>query len=130
MTDRERLERAREAATGAYAPYSAFAVGALVVGGSGREYLGTNVENAAFPASICAEANAISTAVAAGERRIEAVYVVCLRRRRCMPCGNCRQIMREFGVDRVVVEGPDGPETIPFAELLPRSFGPEDLSDP
>ena len=129
MTDEdlERIRLAREAAKNAYAPYSGFTVGAVAVGASGTLYPAANVENAAFPSSVCAEANAVTTAVAAGERRVVAVYVSCLGAPACTPCGNCRQIMREFGVTRVVLDGPDGPEALDLEELLPRSFGPEAL---
>ncbi len=129
--DRRRMDDARDAATRAYAPYSGFRVGALAVAADGAEYLGANVENAAFPSSICAEANAITTAVANGARRIEAVYVTCLDDPGCTPCGNCRQIMREFGVERVILDGPGGEvQVLGLDELLPRSFGPNSLGSP
>jgi len=120
------LDAARAAAEQAYAPYSHFRVGAAVVGESGRLYTGANVENAAFPSSVCAEANAMTTAVAAGERHLRAVYVVCLDGEGSFPCGNCRQIMEEFGVETVVVAGAD-PAEYRLEELLPHAFGPESL---
>ncbi len=126
--DRRRMDEARKAAERAYAPYSGFRVGALVVASDGSEHIGANVENAAFPSSICAEANAITTAVASGARAVEAVYVTCIDDPGCTPCGNCRQIMREFGVERVILEHPGGRlETYRLGDLLPLSFGPDAL---
>ena len=122
------LDQARRIADHAYAPYSRFRVGAVAVAGNGDEYVGVNVENAAFGATICAEANAITTAAAAGIRRLHTVAVGCLDADECYPCGNCRQLMREFGVERVIVQGEGGRLRIhTLEELLPESFGPEDL---
>ena len=79
-------------------------MGAVVVADDGRVFTGCNVENAAYGAAICAEGNAISSAAAAGVRKIEAVIVACLDTGECYPCGNCRQLMREFQVGRIVVQ--------------------------
>ncbi len=121
--DRELLRQARRAARNAYAPYSNFRVGAVVVTADGDVVSGANVENAAYGSSICAEANAVVTAVGNGARKIDTVAVVCLDGKDCNPCGNCLQLMREFGVKRVVTD--EG--VYPFEELLPKSFGPESL---
>ncbi|MBT8215155.1 MAG: cytidine deaminase, partial [Acidimicrobiia bacterium] len=87
-----------------------------------------NVENAAYPSTLCAEAVAIGSAVAAGARVIDTVAVACLDDDSCMPCGNCRQMMVEFGVKRVVAgAGPGAVRSIPFEEVLPDSFGPDHL---
>lgn len=124
------LERARAAAAGAYAPYSGFRVGAVVVADDGREFTGVNVENAAFPSTLCAESSTIAAAAAAGVRKVDTVAVACLDGDSCVPCGNCRQVMREFGVEWVVVADADGvPEVLPLEAYLPRSFGPEALPD-
>lgn len=121
-------EQAREAATRAYAPYSRFRVGAVVVADDGRVFTGCNVENAAYGSAICAEGNAISSAAGAGVRKIDTVAVACLDAGECYPCGNCRQLMREFSVETVVVQGEDGsPRVHHFTEILPHSFGPESL---
>lgn len=121
--------RAREAAEHAYAPYSGFRVGAVVVAADGSEFAGCNVENSAYGSGICAEGNAISTAAANGVRKLVTVVVACLDGGECYPCGNCRQLMREFGVEWVVVQdGRGGLRSHPFAELLPHSFGPDSLS--
>lgn len=129
MTDYEDLMGvARTAAEQAYAPYSRFRVGVVVVADDGRTFTGCNVENAAYGSAICAEANAISTAAAAGVRSIATVVVACPDGTECYPCGNCRQLMREFDTQTVVVQGPrGGVRTHAFADLFPHSFGPEDL---
>ena len=126
----ELYAEARQAAASAYAPYSKFHVGAVVVADDGRVFTGCNVENAAYGSAICAEGNAISTAAAAGVRKIDAVVIACLNAGECYPCGNCRQLMREFGVDTVVVQdGVGSLRTHRFAEILPHSFGPDSLGN-
>ncbi len=126
----ELYAKARQAAASAYAPYSKFHVGAVVVADDGRVFTGCNVENAAYGSAICAEGNAISTAAAAGVRKIDAVVIACLNAGECYPCGNCRQLMREFGVDTVVVQdGVGSLRTHRFAEILPHSFGPDSLEN-
>ena len=128
MTDEELLARATEAADGSYSPYSHFRVGAAITTGDGALFTAANVENAAFGASICAEANAISTAIASGSTSVATVAVVCLDGEPCTPCGNCRQIMREFGVERIILRTPEGePHPVSLEDLLPMSFGPEAL---
>lgn len=129
MTEEQRLiAEARTTAEQAYSPYSNYRVGAVAVTSDGTEYRGCNVENAAFGASICAEANAITNAAAQGVRAIDTVAVTCLDGEACAPCGNCRQIMREFRVRRVILTDKAGdPVEYALEELLPRSFGPEDL---
>lgn len=123
MTDHELLATARAAAEHAYAPYSDLRVGAAVVGRSGTVYTGANVENAAFPSTLCAEAVAIGHAVASGERALETVAVSSPDLPSIFPCGQCRQRMSEFGVERVVVEGADGaPTSHTLEELLPGGF--------
>lgn len=124
----ELVAEARLAAEAAYAPYSDFPVGAIVVAEDGRHFVGVNVENAAYGSTICAEAAAIAAAAAAGVRRIDTVAVGCLAVAECYPCGNCRQLMREFGVARVVVQdAKQGAREHSLDELLPHSFGPESL---
>lgn len=129
MTEPQRLiADARETAVQSYAPYSRYRVGAIVVATDGTEYRGCNVENAAYGASICAEANAITNAASHGVREIDTVAVACLDGDACSPCGNCRQIMREFTVRRVILTDATGePVEYGLDDLLPRSFGPEDL---
>ena len=102
---RERLlKRARAAMKSAYAPYSKFPVGAAILLHDGRIFSGCNVENASYGLTICAERNAIFSAVAASTRKpaITAVAVVNQRGIPCSPCGACRQVIAEFGPDAVV----------------------------
>ena len=120
-TDAELLELATEAAERAYTPYSDFRVGAAIVTGDGDVVTGSNIENAAYGATVCAETNAITTAAAAGVRKVDVVAVTCLDGDPCTPCGNCRQVMREFGVDRVIMRGASGEvRTMTLDQLLPR----------
>lgn len=129
MNDAELMETAREAATGSYSPYSDFRVGAVAVSPSGETYAAANIENAAYPAGLCAETLAVGMAAVAGERHLTTVAVACLDADEpCYPCGKCRQIMREFGVERILVQdGAGGIIEHSFDELLPHSFGPEML---
>lgn len=129
--DDELIELAKAAAATAYAPYSKFRVGAVVVAEDGSLFAGANVENAAYPSTLCAEAVAIGSAVSAGVRKIDVVAVACLDGdQNCFPCGQCRQRMREFGTERVLVTDKAGrTHRHDLSELLPNSFGPEDLPD-
>jgi cytidine deaminase len=112
-----------------YAPYSKYPVGSAVLAASGKIYQGVNIENAAYPSSICAERSAIFNAVSNGERKLLGIAVV--TRNAGSPCGACRQVMREFGGKDlpvlIVNEQRDLVEETSLLELLPRSFGPEDL---
>lgn len=128
MNHDELAEAARAAATGSYSPYSGFRVGAVVLGSVGEVFTGANVENASYPVSTCAEANAINTAVAQGVQKIDTVAVACVDAtdiEGAYPCGRCRQIMSEFGVERVVVTAGDGSVIREHSldELLPHRFG-------
>jgi cytidine deaminase len=128
FSDADLIERAADAASRSYSPYSHFRVGAAIVTDAGDIITGANIENAAFGASVCAETNAITTAAASGVRRIDTVGVVCLDGDPCTPCGDCRQVMREFGVARVVMRGRNGAiRVMTLDQLLPASFGPEAL---
>jgi len=135
FADEELVARAIGMAKAAYAPYSRFCVGAAVRGVSGRVYAGCNVENASYPCGICAERNAVFQAVAAGERRLEAIAVAGGRdgvvSDYCAPCGVCRQVMREFAdpaAFRVcLAKSATDFRAFTLAELLPESFGPESL---
>ncbi|HEX5722227.1 MAG TPA: cytidine deaminase [Acidimicrobiia bacterium] len=126
-TDDETLAAmAREAALGAYAPYSNFRVGAAVLGADGRIFTGANIENAAYPASNCAEATAVGTAVSAGVRQVEKIAVACIDAPSldaAYPCGRCRQILSEFGTQRVLVTTADSDtREHSLEELLPHQF--------
>ena len=119
------LAEAKAMAANAYAPYSGLRVGAVVVDQDGVHYAGANVENAAFPSALCAEATAIGTAVSAGARSLVMVAVICLDLPGIQPCGQCRQRLSEFGVEQVITEGDGGePVVHTLDELLPHRFGP------
>lgn len=133
------LTAARAMMERAYAPYSHFHVGAAILGESGRVHSGANVENAAYPQGQCAETSAIGAMIAAGDRRIRAIAVMGAPWRDgapldspalCTPCGGCRQRIREFAAPDTPVHvcGPEGlRRTFTVAELLPESFGPDNL---
>lgn len=114
----------------AYAPYSKFPVGAAILADDGNIYSGCNVENAAYPQGNCAEASAIAAMIAGGGKRIRRIYVTGPGREPVTPCGGCRQRIREFADQDVVVisHGVEGePLAQTLAQLLPHSFGPEYL---
>jgi len=123
------LRAAARARARAYAPYSGFQVGAAVLAG-GRVFAAANVENSAYPLSVCAERNAVAMAIAAGHRRIEAVAVVGGEGQPAAPCGGCRQVLSEFCAPRTPIAyaaSGGGAVTTTIAALLPHSFGPADL---
>lgn len=114
----------------AYAPYSNFPVAAVVRGASGALYSGVNVENAAYPQGWCAEASAIAAMVSSGETELQEVAVMALGDSVCTPCGGCRQKIREFANEhsKILCYGAKGLRaTFTLGELLPHSFGPDDL---
>jgi cytidine deaminase len=132
MLTEEQKEELVQSALGArrwaYVPYSNFPVGAAVLTASGRIYDGINVENAAYPTTICAERVAVFKAISEGERQIQAVAVV--TNIGSSPCGACRQVLSEFGPDITVLIANDKAEILAEAslrELLPGAFGPSDL---
>jgi cytidine deaminase len=125
------LDAARAAQARAYAPYSHFAVGAAVLDDQGRIHAGCNVENAAYPQGVCAESGAFSAMVLAGSTRVRALAVVGDGAGLVTPCGGCRQKLREFAAaDTPVLVGDRHGLRARFtlAQLLPDSFGPENLS--
>lgn len=123
------LAAALAARSRAYIPYSKFAVGAAVRTASGRIFPGCNIENAAYPSTICAERVALTSAYAAGERDIVALAVVADTPGPVSPCGTCRQVMFELAPQAQVLLGNlkgDTQLTSP-QELLPHGFEPEHL---
>ena len=132
LTDNQKstlVQAAANARQRAYAPYSKYPVGAAVLGASGRIYTAANVENAAYPLAICAERAAIVKAISEGERKFTAIAVVSSNGG--SPCGSCRQVMSEFGLDtRVLIATAMGAilRESTVEELLPGAFGPQDLS--
>lgn len=121
--DKALISLANEARKRAYAPYSRYRVGAALRTKSGRVFTGVNVENAAYPATMCAERVAVFKAVSEGEREFEAIAVV--TDNGGPPCGGCRQVLAEFGLEtRVLMANGEGEfvrETT-VAELLPQAF--------
>ena len=129
----ELLATARAARAAAYAPYSNYLVGAALLAEDGRIFGGCNVENAAYPQGVCAEAGAISAMVLAGQRRARAVLVAGGGAHLCTPCGGCRQKLREFCGDPktfvVMAANENGVQRRwTLEDLLPQSFGPDHLS--
>ena len=128
---RDLIEAAKQARLKAHAPYSKFLVGAAVRDEQGRVFAGCNVENAAYPQGWCAEPSAIAALVMAGGKRITEVAVMGNGDQLCTPCGGCRQKLREFAQDDVRIHccTADGVliRTFTLGELLPFSFGPENL---
>ncbi len=114
----------------AYVPYSHFPVGAAIRAPSGRIFAGANVENAAYPVGSCAEASAISAMIAGGERAIAAILVIGNGEGLVTPCGGCRQRIREFAQPQTPIHIADGNglrASFTLADLLPHSFGPDNL---
>jgi cytidine deaminase len=131
LTDTERkalIKIANEARRQAYVPYSNYRVGAALRTTDGRIFTGVNVENAAYPTSICAERVAVFKAVSEGTHRFEAIAVV--TDNGGSPCGACRQVLAEFGLDTLVLIA-DGRgrliQETTVAGLLPDAFTPADL---
>ena len=125
------VDAARAARARAYAPYSHFAVGAALLDEQGRIHSGCNVENAAYPQGLCAEAVALGLMVLAGGRRVLAAAVVGEAPQPVTPCGGCRQKLREFAADDMSIVSANGAAIVArhtLGELLPASFGPEHLA--
>lgn len=120
----------------AYAPYSNFKVSAALLMESGEIYTGVNIENSAYPVTVCAERTAIFKAISEGEKKIKAICVIGGKGGNvtdyAYPCGSCRQVMREFSdpKEMYVIIAKSKEEYIikTLEELLPLSFGPEDLA--
>jgi len=134
LTNKERaslLAAAREVRKFAYVPYSHYRVGAALKTKSGRVFTGVNVENAAYPVTNCAERTAVFKAVSEGEREFEVLALV--TDNGGSPCGACRQVLAEFGLDTLVLIG-DGEgrlvREMTVAELLPEAFTPQHLPRP
>ena len=125
-TDKELLKLAHSVCANAYAPYSKFKVGACALYESGKYYLGCNVENASFGLSLCAERNAISNAVASGEKtKLVKIAIVSDNTALCFPCGACRQWFSEFcseGFEVIVENASKEPQSFKMSEILPNSF--------
>ena len=126
MTYEELMRKAIETSEKSYCPYSKFAVGACVMAVDGSVYTGCNFENSSFGMTICAERNAIGSAVADGKQKIKAVAIYSPNQQNCVPCGACRQVMHEFcdsdeDVD-IILQNGEGLKVYTLAQLLPESF--------
>ncbi len=130
MNEENYIAATKEAMSKAYVPYSNYPVGALIVTDNGNTYSGCNVENASFPLGNCAEASAIASMVIGGEKKIKTIYVMTKNDEGGIPCGGCRQRIREFSDEntQIMMCSPDGvQQRLNLSELLPNSFGPEHL---
>lgn len=133
--ERELIEAARAVRSQAYKPYSGFAVGAALRAKDGSIHVGCNVENASFGLTLCAERNALVSAVAAGVQEFETVAIAASGAEPlAWPCGACRQVLAEFGMDWTVLIVGEGDTVLrgTLRELLPHNFvlpgGPHDHS--
>ena len=123
MTDRELYLAAKKAAENAYAPFSNFCVGAALLTQRGDVYLGVNVENSSYGATICAERAAVISAVTAGDREFAKIAIVA-NEQKVLPCGICRQFLYEFAPNLKIITGSseDELEIFELSELLPNGF--------
>jgi cytidine deaminase len=118
---------ARDAAARAYAPYSHVRVGASALCSDGATVVGSNVENASYGLTLCAECSLVSDLVRLGGTRLTAIAVVAGDGEPLTPCGRCRQLLFEHGGAELLVDAGEGAAPVPLGELLPGAFGPEDL---
>ncbi len=130
MNKKDLIKKAFEAQKKAYVPYSNFHVGAALVTEDDEVYTGCNIEIASYSPTICAERTAIFKAVSDGHKKIKAIAIVG-DSGFTYPCGVCRQVIREFGKDAIIIiaNSVDEYREYRLEELLPHSFGPEDLND-
>ena len=124
MRSEDLVKAAKEGMQKAYAPYSGFKVGAAVLGSSGKVYTGSNIENASYGLSVCAERVAIFSAIHAGEEELDAIAVISSGKEQVKPCGACRQVMAEFNPDMAVIlaDGEGNFEEYSLKDLLPGMF--------
>tara|TARA_B100001250_G_scaffold46956_1_gene36775 strand:+ start:337 stop:726 length:390 start_codon:yes stop_codon:yes gene_type:complete len=123
--DNKLADLAKDIAKKAHAPYSNFRVGAALVTDSGNIYTGCNIENASYPATICAEDVAVFKAISEGETKIETLAVACIDAdsdTAIFPCGLSRQRMSEFNTENVIVVDNEGYKKYKFSEILPFDF--------
>jgi len=125
MEYQELMNKAIEASKNSYSPYSKFAVGACLLTVSGKTYTGCNFENSSFGLTICAERNAVGSAIADGEREIKAIAIYSPNQKHCFPCGACRQVLNEFKSEcdiDIITEGENELEINKLSTLLPEGF--------
>ena len=119
---------AKEVSDKAYSPYSKIKVGAVVLTDDGKHFLGCNVENASYGATVCAERNAIFQAITAGSKILTHVYIY--SDKGFPPCGICRQVIQEFSQENTkvtIIDGSSNKKTVNFSELLPYNFNKDYL---
>ena len=125
MKNSDLADLARNIAEKAYAPYSNFRVGAALITDSGNIYTGCNIENASYPATVCAEDVAVVKAISEGEKSTETIAVACIDAESdtaIFPCGISRQRLAEFDTKNVIVVDKDGYKEYTFDEILPYNF--------
>lgn len=133
MTDKELINKAAETLKNSYSPYSEFCVGAAILTDCGEIFTGTNIENASYSATVCAERTALFTALTKGKRNFSKIAIVGGKNGEinsfCYPCGVCCQALKEFCDDSLEILLFDGKniKTITLGELLPFSFGRDNL---
>jgi cytidine deaminase len=132
LNEKELIEEAVKARERAYAPYSGFPVGAALLAVDGRVFTGSNVENASYGLTMCAERVALFKAVSEGAREFTAIAISC-GEGACAPCGACRQVLSEFAPDLLVIMTDGEGKKVrrgTLSALLPLSFGPKELRGP
>ena len=125
MNNKELASLAREVAKKAYAPYSNFRVGAALITDTGNIYTGCNIENASYPATVCAEDVAVVKAISEGEKKIDIIAVACIDAKSdtaLFPCGISRQRLAEFDTQKVLVVSETDFTEYKFEEVLPFNF--------
>ncbi len=129
MNNHELIKYALEAREKSYSPYSKFKVGAAILTRSGKVFTGCNIESSSYTPTICAERTALSKCVSEGHTDLEKIAVVGSLEKISYPCGVCRQFLREFGDDIIIISATSENNYTEYklSELLPNSFGPEDL---
>ena len=136
MRNKELVREALEARKQSYCPYSGFAVGAALLCGDGTVFRGCNIENAAYPATNCAERTAMFKAVSEGNTDFRAIAIVGGPKGKepkdfCAPCGVCRQVMAEFCHPKefqiIMAKSPEDYQVCTLGELLPKAFSPKIL---
>jgi cytidine deaminase len=131
MTDRTLIDMATEVMANAYTPYSCFKVGAAIECSDGTVFTGCNIENAAFGATMCAEAAAVASAVSAGKLKFKRIAIISEGNSYCFPCGTCRQLLSEFSPEmEILCSRSDGRYvSYPLATLIPMVFGKEQVGN-
>lgn len=125
MNYEEMIKLAEKAAENAYVPYSHFPVGACVLTENDKVYCGCNFENSSYGLTICAERNAVGSAIADGEKKIKAVAIFSPKMENCTPCGACRQVLNEFKSSEglfVITKISEDIKVYSIEDLLPESF--------